>query len=60
MPDLSKCKFVNGKLCCWDRETNVFYHVALSEIFAKAEIAEITDAFIEDDCEPDTRRRGRR
>jgi len=46
MPNLSKCKTVKGKLYCWDSDLRSFVYVEIKPVTNKAEIIDITEAFV--------------
>ena len=49
MPDLSRCKNVKGKLCCWDKEIERFVEVTINLILDPAFHKEVVAAFMEED-----------
>ena len=50
MPDLTKCKWVNKKLCCWDKESKRYVIVNIKPITDLEFLQEIVAAFAEDEA----------
>ena len=48
MDRLGNCKYVNGKLCCWDKEIKRFVEISINLILNPAFYREVTAAFIDD------------
>lgn len=56
MPILNKCKTVKGKLCCWDQDRRAFVYVEITPVTNKAEIIDITEAFVIGDYDSETKK----
>ena len=48
MPDLSECKYVNGKLCCWNKDIERFVEVSINLILNPVFYKEVVAAFMKD------------
>ena len=48
MPDLSNCKYVDGKLYCWDKTKNDFIQIELKPIASQAVYKNVVAAFMAD------------
>ena len=49
MPDLGKCRYVDNKLCCWDKKKKAFFYVDLRKITNAKEISNAVAVFMDDE-----------
>jgi len=48
MPDLSNCKFIKGKLYCWDATARKLFLVELTELRIVSVLDDVVNAFLDD------------
>jgi len=48
MPDLSNCKYVDGKLCCWDKDIERFVEISVNLIINPSFYKKVIAAFMSD------------
>ena len=48
MPDLTKCKYVDGRLCCWDKKREQYIEVVFVPITSASFYKEVVATFNED------------
>jgi hypothetical protein len=51
MPDLGKCKVIDGSLYCWDRGCNDFVRITASIIYDRDLRQKVTSAFMNDNSQ---------